>query len=151
MERMGTEKRVSEHQTKDWLVIFTRTNSKKWWDRVFRTPFNMRHVMLVGYERYTRYYVLYDWRSGGFDTCLIPDQQFICLKEYLKVANASVIHFQTREDTERTFRFLSLHYCVTFAKQALRVPHTWILTPFQLYRYLLANGGTLVASYADNR
>ena len=147
---MEPEKRDEQgipQSEKTWLVIFTSTTEKRWWDVLFRTPEDLRHVMLMGYEAYSKQWVLYDWRHGGFDTCIVDDYDFDNMIDYLKHSQAKIIHVRTTTEIPNNIRFLSLHYCVTFAKQCLRVPNTFILTPYQLYKYLLANGGTLVANY----
>lgn len=62
----------------------------------------------------------------------------------LEEGATAVIKFPVLQQLEREFVFRGLLSCMTLTKALLGIRCWWLLTPYQLARYLLANGGSLV-------
>lgn len=117
-----------------WLVFFGETKGSYWWTRLFKPGF--RHVCAAAYYADRRHWVYFDPTRPGISIRLFTDDEWSGPFSTL-LTSCKVVRFKgqySRRSSPPSW------FCVGAIKALLGI-ESRALTPYQLYRDLLRQGG----------
>ena len=97
------------------------------------------HVLALRYDPKKHLWIRMDWNRYCMDVGWNDSEEVELIFSQLFFGGSCVL-FKPKWQESGTTRSIAL-YCVSAVKHLLGVK-SWALTPFQLYRHLMANGGT---------
>lgn len=118
-----------------WLVIFYETPERAWWANLLRPGF--RHVAALSWFADQQRWVYFGPALKGTSIELFTADQAPAMFAELAEHAAAVVRFPARQDR---FGAPPVSHCIGAVKGLLGI-RSWALTPFGLYRDLLARGG----------
>lgn len=142
------EESREDYPAHEYLIYFVERDARNWWDYVFRTREGFRHCFVMQWCEWTQRWIMVDWRQSTTDFMILFDfeaQKFI---EHIGQRKGTVIRFKPTAPPNEGGRLLT--YCSNMISRYLGLGNTVILTPFGLYRRLLASGGEVVFSWSDD-
>lgn len=125
----------------EYYVLFMNSSERNWWN-VFTTD-GYEHVdALLWHEDKGVWQIFRPDRNG---TCIdiIYKSKEQLLDEIQKDGNIKVIRFDKIMKYYNRRSFFVNGTCVGAVKDFLNIKKPFIFTPYQLYKYLIRNGGTL--------
>lgn len=117
-----------------WLVFFAQAQRPYWWSRFFKRGFN--HVCAAAYYADRRHWVYFDPARPGTSIRLLTEDEWTAPYARL-LATCTIVRFKGRYDRRAS---PATWYCVGAIKSLLGI-ESRALTPYQLYRDLLRQGG----------
>jgi len=118
-----------------------------WWDWFFRTRLGFRHVVVIQWCEWTQRWLMVDWRQSRTDFTIFFDFE---IEQFLRQMHA--IHGTVVEITPPALDYEEgglITYCSNIISRFMGLGNTIILTPYGLYRRLIAAGGEVVYSWRD--
>ena len=147
MERVREEKAREDFEAHKYLIFFLDRNDRNWWDWVFRTRDGFRHCFAMQWCEWSNRWVMVDWRQSKTDFIVLFDfeaEQFMRQSAHLK---GTVVAFEQQDPPNDSGGLIT--YCSNILSRWLGLGNTLILTPYGLYRRLLASGGEVVFRWSD--
>ena len=126
----------------NWFIFFLEAHrsQRAWWHVFCREGFG--HILSLRYNPENDRWIKLDWNGYCLDAGIVTDAEVELIFGQLYVGGAHCVKFRPRWRKTCIARSILL-YCVSATKHLLGVT-SWAVTPYQLYCYLLANGGTEV-------
>ncbi len=142
------EKTREDFPTHDYLIYFIEREDRNWWDWVFRTREGFRHCFVLQWCEWSQRWIMVDWRQSRTDFTVFFDFEMESLLRHIGEFKGTVVKFRAppRADDEGGL----ITYCSNIISRYLGLGNSVILTPYGLYRRLLASGGEVVFSWRDN-
>ena len=142
-----TEAKYPEHEC---LVFFTDRPGRNWWDRLFRTREGFRHCFMLQWDEWAQRYLLIDWRQYQLDIMILFDFE---VEKRLK----GIASDETKPTVVRIWankhlmtEAFPVKYCSNTLCRFLGLGNRVVLTPYALYRTLIAAGGKVVYSWRQD-
>lgn len=132
--------RLPEGLLTAWFVAFTDSSGDLWFHRPLRRGF--RHCLAFAWDETARVWVLL---SPGFDGVILralDDAAIGRLLAHLRTSKATILLAGTR--AKQAFRLRFLLTCSSAIGVVLGIGEVGALTPYRLYRTLMANGAMRV-------
>lgn len=129
-------------------MIFIDKAELRWWDRFTEEGF--RHVFAARWDEWAQRWLLIDWRETRLDFNILFDFEVEPLLKKVGKAQGTVVEYTVELDFEGNMGRGFLQYCSRNLCKAMGLGNHLILTPKELYRRLLANGGEVVYSWSDH-
>lgn len=119
-----------EHEWRQALVVFSDAVGL-WWLRLLRPGFRHCFVALS----YADCWVVVDPMSHYTAVAHFPLSQEFDLAAWYRQHGLTVVRIENRSPSKRVI-LLMPHSCVECVKRILGIRAAWVLTPWQLYRYV---------------
>lgn len=136
---MDEKPRIVDYTPKNWLVVFYPESIYRWVN--WLVPGRFKHVSLVTFVAPANAWLFYSVEPSRVPVELWPGDDAGLLRFAEITAGATVVKFPAI--IERSSWLRAGWWCVPAVKHALGV-RGGALSPDQLYRYLLANGGVIL-------
>ena len=122
----------------DWYVFFFDADrSRRAWGHVCcRQGFG--HCLAIRYSPKFGHWIITDWNAYHLDIKILDREETELVFAQL-IFGATCLRFKPRRPAGGSVKSVLL-YCVPALKHLLGVK-TWAVTPYQLYCYLIENGG----------
>jgi hypothetical protein len=128
MNNITDEKSFDEYYRKKYWVIFEQSRLKNWWIRMLEK--NFRHVCIARVSDGKQFWIVNDSIGGNLLTTIYP----ICDIRKL-YPDAVIMERWSIPQKEPANRIWHLN-CVEFVKLVLGIRRCYILTPYQLYKFI---------------
>ena len=138
----GEDQLFSVYIDTTWFVVFgEREKPLSWWDKLFTRP-QFRHCWAFARLTGDRF-IAVDSMSGGlqireYHNDILQDHGFADLIDFCLSEGDLVIPANGVQNQDYIAR-LSPMTCVEVVKHLLGIDNIFILTPYQLYRYIVKN------------
>ena len=146
MERVRQEKTREGFEAHEYLIFFIDRLERNWWDYVFRTRDGFRHCFVMQWDEWSNRWIMVDWRQSTTDFIVLFDFE---AEKFMRIAHAqkgTVVRFRPINPPDSGSL---ITYCSNIISRFLGLGNDIILTPYGLYRRLLASGGEVVYSWKD--
>jgi hypothetical protein len=147
MECVREEKTREDYATLDYLICFIDRPERNWWDYVFRTRDGFRHCFVLQWCEWSKRWIMVDWRQSRTDFTVFFDFEVELLLRRMIDMQGTVVQYTGKPRAEDKGGLIT--YCSNIISRYLGLGNTVILTPYGLYRRLLASGGEVVFSWRD--
>jgi len=142
------EKKTREDfTTHHYLIYFTEREGRNWWDWVFRTREGFRHCFVMQWCEWSNRWIMVDWRQSRTDFIIFFDFEVEEFLRHIGELKGTVVKFEVPNRPEDVGGLIA--YCSNIISRFLGLGNSVILTPYGLYRRLLASGGEVVFSWRD--
>ena len=104
-----------------------------WWSKYLKKGY--KHVYFIKYTGI--FWIKLDYTLDFMDYGLLPYDQYDTIETVLKGQDVSYLRVDTYRQVRR-YRsvFISPHTCVEAMKAVLGISSFWVLTPYQLFKYM---------------
>jgi len=126
-----------------YLIYFIDRDERYWWDWVFHTRPGFRHCFILYWDEYVLRWLLVDWRMRKLDIMMMFEFEAEAILDSAGEANATVVKYPKPEGLQGGSPGL-ISYCSNMMAKFLGFNNHLIVTPYQLYRKLIAAGGEVV-------
>jgi len=147
MERVREEKTREDYATLDYLVCFVDRDDRNWWDYVFRTREGFRHCFALQWCEWSKRWLMVDWRQSRTDFTVFFDFEIELILRRMHETKGTVVKFTGPKRPDDAGGLIT--YCSNILSRFLGLGNPVILTPYGLYRRLVASGGEVVFSWRD--
>lgn len=147
MEGVREEKARADFPTHRHLIYFIDRDDRNWWDYVFRTREGFRHCFVTHWCEWSNRWLMLDWRQSKTDFTIFFDFEIESLIRHIGEFKGTVVAFEAIEPANEGGSLLT--YCSNIISRYLGLGNSLILTPYGLYRRLLASGGEVVFCWRD--
>jgi hypothetical protein len=141
------EKTREDFTTHDYLIYFIERPDRNWWDYVFRTRPGFRHCFATQWCEWSKRWIMVDWRQSKTDFTVFFDFEIESIIRHIGEWQGTVVKFKAVEPPNDSGALIT--YCSNILSRYLGLGNRLILTPYGLYRRLLATGGEVVFSWSD--
>jgi hypothetical protein len=141
------EKTRADFRTHRYIVCFVEREGRNWWDWFFRTRLGFRHCFVVQWCEWTQRWIMVDWRKSRTDFTVFFDFEIEAFLRQMRVVHGTVVELTPPEREDDAGGLLT--YCSNIISRFMGLGNTVILTPYGLYRRILAAGGEVVYSWRD--
>jgi hypothetical protein len=148
MERISEEAKAQQAQD-EYLVYFIDRDERYWWDWLFHPRAGFRHCFILYWDEYVLRWLLVDWRLRKLDIMMMFDFEAGNLLHSAKRSRCTVVRFPKPAETAAD-RPQLVSYCSNLMARFLGFNNHLILTPYQLYRKLIAAGGEVVFDWRNH-
>jgi len=131
---------------REYLIYFIERPDRNWWDWVFRTREGFRHCFAMQFCEWSNRWIMIDWRQYRTDCMVLFDFEAQAMISHVGQAKGTVVRFWP---TEEPCRGGLITYCSNMISRVLGLGNKVILTPYGLYRTLIAAGGEVVYCWRD--
>lgn len=131
--------KAEQFQLPAWYVVFT-PGAKRWWDRFLEPGFG--HVYAFGWDEPAGVWVVFMFGWDGVAVRAMPHGWFPGFLDAMRAERSTVVLARTVGRV--AFRPRILTTCVGAVSMLLGYAPRRALTPFALYRTLMADGAVLV-------
>jgi len=145
VERVRQEKTREDFETLDYLICFIDRPERNWWDYVFRTREGFRHCFVLHWCDWSKRWLMVDWRQSRTDFVVFFDFEIESLLRGMIPMKGTVVRYTGKPRPEDSGGLIT--YCSNIISRYLGLGNSVILTPYGLYRRLLASGGEVVFSW----
>ena len=130
-----------------YLIFFVERPGRNWWDIVFRTRLGFRHCVVCHWCEWSNRWLMVDWRQSRTDFTIFFDFEVEQFMRQMSDVYGTVVAFETPDRPNDAGGLIT--YCSNIISRFLNLGNSVILTPFGLYRRILAAGGEVVYSWRD--
>ncbi len=130
---------ADEFRLPAWYVVFT-PGRNRWWQRFLRPGFG--HVFAFGWDEAAGVWLLFMLGWDGIVVRAMPHEWFAAFLARVQADGATVVLAKTMDHTPFRPKFLTT--CVGAVEMLLGLPSRRALTPYGLYRTLIAHGAVPV-------
>jgi hypothetical protein len=148
MERVRQEEETTKNAS-EYLVYFIDRDKLYWWDYVFRTRAGFRHCFILYWDDYVLRWLLVDWRLRKLDVMMMFDFEAEGILDSVAGTKAVVVKFPKPAELQGGRPGL-ISYCSNMMAKFLGLNNHLILTPYSLYRKLIAAGGEVVFDWRND-
>jgi len=126
---------------KEWLVFFYDPPNEEWYHR-FRTK-GMAHCGAVYYDPHKDKWCVIEHIHKKIDVRILDGSELDRIFSYVLNHNGTILKCKKFRHKWRLFQaaWFREHSCVTIVMRLIGI-NRLIITPFQLYKYLVRNGST---------
>ena len=142
------EKTRESFATNQYLIFFKERENRNWWDYVFRTREGFRHCAVCYWCEWSQRWLMVDWRQSRTDFTIYFNFEIEQFMRQMSVVKGTVVAFEGPPDNNEGGSLIS--YCSNIISRFMGLGNTLILTPYGLYRRILAAGGEVVYSWRDD-
>lgn len=148
MERVRQEKTREDFTQHEYLIYFVDRKELCWWDHLFRTREGFRHCFVLQWCEWSNRWIMVDWRQSTTDFVVLFDFEAEKFISGIAAMKGTVIRFKPTDPPDEGGSLVT--YCSNIISRFLGLGNSIILTPYGLYRRLLASGGEVVFSWRDD-
>ena len=148
MESVRKEKTRAQYRAHDCLIYFVDRDERNWWDWLGLTSEGFRHCFLMQWCEWSQRWILIDWRQSSADFIILFDFEATLLLANIFRAKGTVVRYRVKPAPDKRVRLIT--YCSNMISRFLGLGDSIVLTPYGLYRRLLASGGEVVFRWSDN-
>jgi hypothetical protein len=148
MERISEEKKAQQ-KPDEYLVYFIDREERYWWDWLFHTRPGFRHCFILYWDEYVLRWLLVDWRLRKLDIMMMFDFEAERIFKSAGECRATIVRYPKPEDLQGGQPGL-ISYCSNMMAKFLGLNNHLILTPYQLYRKLIAAGGEVAFDWRND-
>ena len=141
------EKTREDFPTHEYLIYFIERPERNWWDYVFRTRLGFRHCFVMQWCEWSQRWIMVDWRQSRTDFIVFFDFEVEGFLRHIGEVHGTVVRFYPPDRPDDAGGLIT--YCSNIISRFLGLGNSVILTPYGLYRRLLASGGEVVFSWRD--
>lgn len=141
------EKTRQDYETYEYLICFVDRPEVNWWDWLFRTREGFRHCFVLQWCEWSNRWIMVEWRQSRTDFMVFFDFEVSDIINGLGARKGTAVHWQGPPSTNDGGHLIT--YCSNIISRYLGLGNDVLLTPYALYRRLLATGGEVVFSWRD--
>lgn len=142
---MEESARLVDYEPKNWLVVFYPQSIYRWVN--WLVPGRFKHVSLVTFVEPANAWLFYSIEPTRAPVELWPGSDEGSVRFAEVTASATIVKFPSVKVRNSWLR--AGWWCVPAVKHALGI-RSGALSPDQLFRYLLANGGEIVRDVTED-
>ena len=119
-----------------WYIVFCEANDRRWWDWLLRTPPGFSHVYALRWDGWN--WLSYHPSAAFTDVAILPGTSENALQDHVP-PDATIIEIEAFRQVDRIRGrwWIGPMTCVEQIKALLGLPVGRVVTPWQLYRYLM--------------
>ncbi len=141
------EKTRADYTQHKYIVCFIERDGVGWWDWVFRTRLGFRHCFVAQWCEWSQRWIMVDWRQARTDFTIFFDFEMEAILRTMHAVHGTVVEITPIELNEESGGLIT--YCSNIIGRFMGLGNSVLLTPYGLYRKLLAAGGEVVYSWRD--
>ena len=147
MALVRQEKTRQDFKANEYLIYFIERDERNWWDWVFQTPEGFRHCFCLQWCEWSNRWIMVDWRQSRTDFIVLFHFEAEVMLRHIGEMKGTVVRYLPTEPANEGGSLIT--YCSNIISRFLGLGNTVILTPYGLYRRLLASGGEVVFCWRD--
>lgn len=140
--------KTKEQQPTEYMIYFIDQGQRHWWDTVFHTREGFRHCFMLAWDEWARRWLMIDARQRVTDVLICFDFEIENLLTGLAKSKLTVVRYYLSDEHDQKPPFF-LSYCSNMIARVLGLKSSLILTPYQLYRKLIAAGGEITFDWRN--